>query len=162
MCQTLLKVSHSFIPKACLLLLAISGSKWIFTWKRLFRLESESRADGYMWITLLGKEYAPPSSSDWSVPEIRRLGPTMLHNAEALMINDRPKTRRDQWHLCCFYWTIRILPIQLEKITAKGWGTLKQRQMLHAQKLVFSKRKIFIIGLPSPKEKDPKIKERED
>lgn len=36
---------------------------------------------------------------------------------------------------------------------------MKQRQMLHAQKLVFfSKRKIFIIGLPSPKEKDPKIK----
>lgn len=36
---------------------------------------------------------------------------------------------------------------------------MKQRQMLHAQKLVFfSKRKIFIIGLPSRKDKDPKIK----
>lgn len=31
--------------------------------------------------------------------------------------------------------------------------------MLHAQKLVsFGKRKIFIIGLPSPKEKDSKMK----
>lgn len=47
----------------------------------------------------------------------------------------------------------------MEKVTAKGCETLKQRQMLHAQKLVsFSKRKIFIIGLPSPKEKDSKIK----
>lgn len=47
----------------------------------------------------------------------------------------------------------------MEKITAKGCETLKQRQMAHAQKPAsFSKRKIFIIGLPSPKEKASKIK----
>lgn len=47
----------------------------------------------------------------------------------------------------------------MEKTTAKKCETLKQRQMLHSQTPAsFSKRKIFIIGLPSPKEKTAKIK----
>jgi hypothetical protein len=56
---------------------------------------------------------------------------------------------------------IRTLPIQLEKATAKGCETLKQRQMGHAQKpAFFSKRMVFIIGLLKEKAFRIKVKRK--
>ena len=110
-----------------LFLLDISGSKWIFTWKRLFRLESDLEQMATCGLHCCGRwSMLPPSSSDWSVPWkyvgwVQRC--YTMQKLGWLMIDQSPW--RDQWLIFVVFIDDKNIANSVGKDYCKGVGNLE-------------------------------------